>query len=326
MGGSSTPLNVNATTALNASTNDGFMTLAQYDGHHAARRLNAGAASIESDRHRRDHRGNSDSWARQPYRGRRCHVDDHRVQQRDRYGSADPIRTAIGALTATTNDGGVYISDSNGPGLIINSVLAKEGGTPVLDGSNQIVVFDQTASNPHAGPTTSRSPPRGTSCSLARSVSTTVAAPNAVTISSSGGRILQGQPGTDNVLAQSVNLMASGSIGVAGGAIGLTVESFSASTTNGGIFLAELIPGTATSVVAGGAGNNVSVTGSGATLGIGTITAPGTVTVQETGGALVSGTSMNITGQTVNLTGKSGIGTAAAPFTVTASNLSATAT
>ena len=106
-------------------------------------------------------------------------------------------------------------------------------------------------------------------------VSTTVLAPNAVTINSTGGGIVQGQAGSNNVLAQSVTLTASGSIGATGGAIGLTVESFSASTTNGGIFLAELIPGTATSVVAGGAGNDVSVTGSGATLGIGTITRAG---------------------------------------------------
>ena len=154
----------------------------------------------------------------------------------------------------------------------------------------------------------------------ATTVLTTVAAPNAVTIIS-GGSIVEGQVGSNNVLAQSVSLMASGSIGLAGGAIGLTVENFSASTTNGGIFLAELIPGTATSVVAGGAGNDVSVTASGATLGIGTITAPGTVTLQESSGALVSGTSMNITGQTVNLTGKSGIGGGASPFTVTAGNL-----
>src|SRR5262249_52712132 len=67
--------------------------------------------------------------------------------------AATPIPTAIGALTATTNDGGVYIPDSNGPGLIINSVLAREGGqTPFLNGSNHIVVFDSDGkSNPHAG-------------------------------------------------------------------------------------------------------------------------------------------------------------------------------
>ncbi len=159
----------------------------------------------------------------------------------------------------------------------------------------------------------------------ATTVLTTVAAPNAVTIIS-GGSIVEGQWGRTTSLPRALSLMASDSIGVAGGAIGLTVENFSASTTNGGIFLAELIPGTATSVVAGGAGNDVSVTASGATLGIGTITAPGTVTLQESSGALVSGTSMNITGQTVNLTGQSGIGTVAAPFTVTAGNLMATVT
>ena len=175
-------------------------------------------------------------------------------------------------LTATTNDGGVYISDTNGPGLIINSILAQQGGfPPVINGNNQIVVNGNdrdatTCSVTATGPIVLAS---------VHHCVTTVAAPNAVTIISTGGSIVEGQAGSNNVLAQSVNLTASGSIGMAGGAIGLTVESFSASTTNGGIFLAELIPGTATSVVAGGAGNDVSVTGSGATLGIGTITARG---------------------------------------------------
>ncbi len=80
---------------------------------------------------------------------------------------------------------------------------------------------------------------------------------------------------------------------------------------NGGIFLAELIPGTVTSVVAGGTGNDVSVIGSGATLGIGTITAPGTVTLLETGGALLNGASTQVTGQTVKLSGRAGIGSSA---------------
>jgi hypothetical protein len=241
---------------------------------------------------------------------------------------ANPIKTAIGALTATTNDGGVYISDSNAPGLIINSVLAKQGGfAPTINAQNQIVVINTTTGNTTAATNDVSVTATGDILfASAAGVSTTVAAPHAVTINSIGGRILQGQPGTDNVLAQSVSLKAGGSIGLMSDAVGLTVENFSASATNGSIFLAELIPGTALSVVAGGAGNNASVTGSGATLGIGTVSAPGSVTVLETGGALLRGTSMNITGQTVNLTGKSGIGTVAAPFTVTASNLIATIT
>ncbi len=112
----------------------------------------------------------------------------------------------------------------------------------------------------------------------------------------------------------------------------MTAQSFSASTTNSGssttngnIYLGEEIPGTAASVVANGAGNTVSVTGSGASLGIGTITAPGgTVTVVEAAGALGTSQNTNITAQTVNLTGKSGIGRIGSPATVTASNLSAT--
>ena len=237
-----------------------------------------------------------------------------------------PIRTAIGALTATTNDGGVYISDSNGPGLIINSILAKQGGfAPVLNASNQVVVNKAATSRDRQCLGHRHGAHRAHNASHGAHDR---CRPQCGHDHSTGGSIVQGQAGSVNVLAQSVNLMAmaSGSIGVAGGSIGLTVENFSASTTNGGIFLAELIPGTAVSVVAGGAGNDVSVTGSGTTLGVGTITAPGTVTLQETGGALVSGASTNVTGQTVNLTGKSGIGSSASPFTVTAAgNLSATA-
>ncbi len=129
-----------------------------------------------------------------------------------------------------------------------------------------------------------------------------------------------------NILAQTATLTADGSIGLAGDAIGLTAESFAASTTNGSIYLSETIPGTATSVIAGGASNNASVTGSGATLDVGTITARGTVTVQETGGALLSSMTTNISGQTVDLTGADGIGTKSNPFTVAAGNLMATVT
>ena len=241
--------------------------------------------------------------------------------------SANPLRTAIGALTATTNDGGVHVADSNGPGLIINSVLALQGGSPaVINGSNKVVLANPDGTTAVGTNDVSVTATGDVLLTSGTGVSTTVVAPDAVTITSSGGRVLQGKAGTVNVLARTANLTASGSAGVAGGAIGLTVENFSASTANGSIYLAELIPGTATSVVAGGAGNSASVTGSGTTLGIGTITAQGTVTLEQTGGALVGGAGTLITGQAAVLTGKSGIGTAAAPFKVTAGSVSATVT
>ncbi len=330
VGGSSTPLKVDASTLLNASTSGGFITLANTTGNMPLGVLDAGAAFIELTAVGAITDGKNGSGS-----PNLTGVDGAALTTTGPNSaigtSTHPIRTAIGALTATTYDGGVFIADSNVPALMINSVLAKEGGqAPFLDinNQNQVLIFDPDGqSNPHAG-TDNVSITATGDILLAgtANVSTIVAAPNAVTISSSGGRILQGQPGLDSVLARSLKLMADSSIGVAGGAIGLTVESVSASTTSGGIFLAELIPGTVTSVVAGGAGNDVSVVGSGATLDVGTITAPGTVTLQETGGALLSGASTKVTGQTVKLTGKSGIGSSAsAPFVVTADSLEATA-
>jgi hypothetical protein len=120
-----------------------------------------------------------------------------------------------------------------------------------------------------------------------------------------------------------------------GGAIGqdsdpveVTVESFSAATTNGGIFLAERILGTAALVVAGGAGNNVVVSSTGSSLRIGTITAPADATVKNENGSLVdnNGSTVNVTGQLVELTGKTGIGSAGDPIETSATDLSATAT
>jgi hypothetical protein len=321
VGGSGTPLKVNATTLLNASTSDGFITLANTSGNIPLGTLNAGAALIELTAVGAitDGKGGAGSPNLTAADGTALAT----TGSNSAIGtSALPIRTAIGALTATTNDGGIYVSDSNGPGLIINSVLAKEGGfAPVLNKSSQVVV------NGNAGTDNVSVTATGPIVlNNAATVITTVAAPNAVTITSTGvGGIVEGQTGSVNVLAQSVTLTANGSIGVSGGAIGLMGHNFSASTANGSIFLSELIPGTAVSVSAGGAGNNVSITGFGATLGIGTVIAPGTVMLQETVGGLVSGVSMNVTGQTVSLTGKSGIGSSGSPFTVTAGNLSATA-
>ena len=309
---------VNATTLLNATTTNGNMFLGN-GGPSALGSLNAGSGFIDLDVAGAIADGNGGAGAANLIAANGVNLTT--TGSNSAIGtSALPIRTAIGALTATTNDGGVYISDTNGPGLIISSILAQQGGfPPVLNKNNQVVVNNSVGTDnvsvTATGPILLRSGP---------SVSTTVAAPNVVTITSTGAGIVQGQAGSVNVLAQSVTLTANGSIGVSGGSIGLFSPNFSASTTNGGIFLTDGIPGTAVSVVAGGAGNNASVTGSGATLTIGTITAPGTVTIDEPNGALVSGSNMNVSGQTVNLTEKTGIGSRSSPFTVTASNLSAT--
>ncbi len=236
---------------------------------------------------------------------------------------ADPIETAIGALTATTNDGGIFITDSNGPGLTINAVLAREfGKTPFLNGSNQIMVDpdDGGILPPVAGTHDVSISAQGPI--LVNSVT----APDSVTITSGANSILDSNQATNDILARSVNFVASGAVGQKSDPFELTVENFSASTTNGGIFFAQGIAGTVTSIVAGGAGNEVVVTTPAASLRIKVITALGNVTVKSDGGALLddNGASVNITGNIVDLTGKSGIGTGADPLETTAAELRTT--
>ena len=146
VGGSSTPLFVHATTLLNASTVNGFITLQDMTGNMPLGALNAGAALIELTDHRRDHRRQQRQRVPQPDRGRRSRLDDHGVQQRHRYVCLCTIRTAIGVLTATTYDGGVCIADSNTPGLSSTPSWRCRGATaPYVNGSNQVVVNPKLA-------------------------------------------------------------------------------------------------------------------------------------------------------------------------------------
>lgn len=315
VGGPSDPLEVIATTLLNASTVNGNMALSSV-GSLPLGALDAGSAMILLDAAGAITDANGGIVNLTSANG----VNLTTIGVGSAIGTAgNPIETAIGSLTATTNDGGIFVSDSNGPGLIINTVLAKEvGNTPYIDGSNQIVV-DPSAPyhGTHDVSVTAQGP----------IMLNSVTAPNAVTINSLANSILDVNQALTNVLAQSVNLMASGAVGQATDPIELTVESFSASTTNGDIFLMQGIAGTAESVVAGGAGNNVSVTSTADNLRIKVITAPGNVTVRNDVGSLLyddNGAAVNITGQIVDLTGTTGIGTAADPLKTTADELVAT--
>ncbi len=146
-GGTGAPLKVNAATLLNAATTDGFITLANTAGNMPLGALNAGATMIALSSVGAITDGNNGAGpinltaadgAALTTTGTNSAIGT----------SSRPIRTAIGALTAATHDGGVYISDSNGPGLIISSILALQGGlTPVLNGSNQVVLKDSNGND-----------------------------------------------------------------------------------------------------------------------------------------------------------------------------------
>ncbi|MFM7070247.1 MAG: beta strand repeat-containing protein [Planctomycetota bacterium] len=311
-------LEVDAATRLDAATNNGLIALKNVSGNLPLGTINAGANFIFlTARNGAITDANGSIVNLTAANG----VSLTTTGSSSAIGTAgDAIESAIGALTAKTNDGGIYIADLNGPGLIVNSVLAKEmGETPYVNGSNQIVL--------NAGNT------QGTNDV---SISATgpillgvVTAHRAATITSTGGSILNLAENSVTILAQSGNFVASGTVGLEGGAILSMVQTFSASTTNGGIFLTQGIVSRAVSVVAGGAANNVSVSSNAASLTIQTITALGNVTVSNSAGSLLddNNSSTKITGQNVYLTAVSGIGIVADPLDTTAiDTLSATVT
>ncbi len=357
--GTSIPLIVNST-LLNATTNDGFIVLANTTGNMALGALNAGAALIELTALGNITDGVGPGPSQNPNPPNLMAVDGAVLTTTGSNGTTDMsfsaigssgsmIRTAIGALTATTYDGGVYISDSNSPGMAIGSIVAREDGSaPVLNTAGNEVVYIDSNQGVHDNGTYNVSVTAtgyivlvGTLKAPATATieSTGVVPTGVVTtgVGATGASILEGG-GT--ILARTVMLTGQGSIGVSGGAISLTAQHFSASTTNannntstpptnGNIYLTEAMPGEADNVVANGSGNTVSVTGTGPGLSIGTIMAEspsGTVTIDESAGALDTTQNSNITANTVNLTGKSGIGAAGSgnAVTVTGNSLSAT--
>ncbi len=116
-GDPSTPLKVDASTLLNASTSDGFITLANTTGNMPLGVLDAGAAFIELTAVGAITDGKNGTGAANLTAADGAALTTTGLNSAIGTSSR-PIRTAIGWLAATTNDGGVFIADSNGPGLI----------------------------------------------------------------------------------------------------------------------------------------------------------------------------------------------------------------
>ncbi|NCO39043.1 MAG: hypothetical protein GW892_10095, partial [Armatimonadetes bacterium] len=230
--------------------------------------------------------------------------------------AALPIRTTIGILTATTNDGGVFVSESDG--LLINSVTAKEAGNTPYVGAGGSVVVD--SGNPHAG-THDVTITAGGDVVL-----DTVIAPDVATITATSGSLLDNNQELNNVTARTVVLQAAAAIGQDPDPIETSVEALNANTTNGSIYLAESDGGKVTNIAAGGAGNGVVLTSSTGAFRLGTVSALGKVTIKADGGALLddNGATLNLTAQTAELTARDGVGTSGDPLETTVAELSAT--
>ena len=108
-------------------------------------------------------------------------------------------------MTATTNDGGVFIADS-GPGLTINSIVADQGGQAPTVNNGQIV-YNSTPSS--STPTYASGDENVSISSTGPIVLNSVTATGDITITS-GSYIVQGDAQSPNVIAQEVDLTANG--------------------------------------------------------------------------------------------------------------------
>ena len=126
-------------------------------------------------------------------------------------GGYFPITTQSGVpgqslkLTAATNDGAVYIQDSSPAGLTINSVVADQGGQAPIAIDGQIV-YNSTPSS--STPTYSPGTNPVTIASTGPIVLNSVSATGDVTIS--GEYMVEGNAQSPNIIAPSVDLVATG--------------------------------------------------------------------------------------------------------------------
>ena len=237
------------------------------------------------------------------------------------YGSvgtlAAPIRTNIGALTATASDGGVFIDEADG--LLINKVIAQDGGTTPSTGENGTVVIFPQGGSASAGTSDVKIVAHGDI------VLGEVKAADQFTLTiTTAGMILDGNMEALNILARGLTVSAVGAIGQDTDLIDTTVMTLLATTSNGGVFISEA-DGADVTITAGGAGSDVILNNAMRTLVLGTITTTGgDVTVKASFDAITDGNggAPNIVGATAVLESPAGLGTAGDKLEVNVGTLS----
>jgi len=230
--------------------------------------------------------------------------------------SANPLRTSVTMLSATATDGGLFISEADS--VMINRILVQERGlTPQTGGSGAVVVVP-SGQDPIAGTSDATITVGGDVVLL----DVKVADQFSITAT---GAILDGNQDSNNVLARGLSFQTGTTFGSAADAIDTTVMTVQGTTTNGGVFIAETDGITVNSIIAGGAGSDVTIsTGAGAFV-LGTITTTGgDVSVKSSFESIMdgNGAAVNITGATATLEARTGLGTALDPLEVNVGGLS----
>ncbi len=227
-----------------------------------------------------------------------------------------PLRTNVGMLTATASDGGLFISEFDS--VLINQITVQDKGvTPQTGGSGTVVVTPagQSATN-------------GTSDAVIQAgldmVLMDFKVADQLTLTA-GGTILDGNQDTGNILARGLTLTAAGAIGDVTDSIETTIMTLQATTTNGGVFLAETDGVSVSSITAGGGGKNVLLTNATGSFVLGTVIANGgnvTLKAQFESISDGNGAAVNIVSATATLEGRTGLGTSSDPLEVNAGGLS----
>ncbi|RMH87114.1 MAG: filamentous hemagglutinin N-terminal domain-containing protein, partial [Actinomyces sp.] len=216
--------------------------------------------------------------------------------------AALPIRTTIGTLTASTQDGGIYIAEADG--MLVNSVVAREGGnTPGPDAAGNILVGGVAGTHDVVLTSTT------SDISLQ-----TVQAPDVLAVTASAGQISDGNGAALNLTARTLTLTASGAIADPNAPLQIQVMTATASSTGGGVALQETNALDLTSIAAAGP---VKVTLDAGSLSVGTVNAAGqSVVLAADQGSITdaNGGAVNVTADALDLSAKSGLFSAADPL------------
>jgi filamentous haemagglutinin family N-terminal domain len=242
--------------------------------------------------------------------------------------AADAIKTDVHVLSASTEDGGIHVANQNAlEQLRLGKILAREGGAPAISDADGNVVLGIN------GPAGTHDVSISTVGSLF--LSDSITAPDQLTLVTTDGATEKGDifnvPDAGALLtARGVNISASGNVGLDGKALNLSTEIVNASTTGGGVYLAEshgLAVGTITAVAGADEEhvNNVSVNVSAGDLKLDTITAGGgAVSLNSQQGAIIdnNGAAVNVTAGSAALTASKNIGALGAAIGTDVSSLS----
>ncbi len=234
----------------------------------------------------------------------------------------DALGTQVGVLSASTQDGGINLSNEGS--VILGDIVARE----------QITVGGQTVSSTavdNAGSIKLSNGDAGTKSVSVRStgdviLTGTVLATDALSVRSNTGSILAAQAGTQ-LVGRTVNLQAGKEVGDVSQALSTQSNTVNAISQDGGIYLNESNGLTVGTISASGDDNDVVLNATAGNIAVGSITADGgSVSLTAAAGGITdnNGDATNVTAADLSLSSKNAIGTSGNALETNVDTLSAT--